>query len=402
MAAGPLNGIVVLDLSRALAGPSAAMYLGDLGARVIKIEAPGHGDDSRSWGPPFLGEDGAESSYFMSVNRNKESAVVDLKSAEGKQIIRRLITRADVLIENFRPGGRDKLGLSDDALLDLNPRLVVLSITGFGHDGPEGQRPGYDQIAQGETGLMSLTGDADGEPTRIGVPICDVLAGLHGFAGVNAALVERERTGRGSIVRTSLLAAGISAHTFQGSKWTTSGEVGGRTGNQHPQIAPYGSYSCADGSVQLAVGSEALWRAFAPHVDLTDDDPRFANNRLRVANRDMLIAHIERAFASRSRADILEAMAKAGVPAGAIRTLDEVYTWDQAISQGMVIDVEHSTAGVVRLPGPPIRIESLAHEPMTRQTHDAPPVLGEHTDAVLRWLDAEQSIGELVEASLSH
>lgn len=387
MANGPLAGVLVLDLSRALAGPSAAMYLGDMGARVIKVEAPGHGDDSRSWGPPFLGHNGAESSYYMSVNRNKESVALDLKSVEGKKTIRALIAHADVLIENFRPGGRDKLGLSDQALLELNPRLVVLSITGFGHDGPEGNRPGYDQIAQGETGLMSLTGDPDGEATRIGVPICDVLAGVHGFAGVNAALVQRERTGRGCIVRTSLLAAGVSTHTFQGSKWTTSGEVAGRTGNQHPQIAPYGSYSCADGFVQLAVGSEALWRVFAPLVGLEYDDPRFADNRLRVANRAQLTAAVEQAFAVRPRADILRAMDQAGVPAGAIRTLDEVYTWDQTISQGLVIDVDHSTAGTVRLPGPPIRIESLENEPMLRESHQAPPVLGEHTEAVLRWLD---------------
>ena len=338
MTVGPLSDILVLDLSRALAGPIAAMMLGDLGARVIKVEAPGTGDDSRTWGPPFVGPaDDPQSSYFMSANRNKESIVLDLKSEHGKDALRRLIRRADVLIENLRPGAFDRLGFAADVLEELNPRLITLSITGFGHDGPEGSRAGYDQIAQGEAGLMSVTGDPDGEPTRIGVPIADVLAGVHGATGVSAALASREKTGKGMVVRTSLLAAAISAHTFQGTKWTVGEQVAQRSGNHHPQIAPYGSFRCADGYVQIAVGSEAIWAKFAPVAGLSAQDPRFAVNRDRVAAREALIATIEADFADRTRVDVLAALEAAGVPAGSIRTIDEVYEWEQTRSQGLLL-----------------------------------------------------------------
>jgi len=223
---GPLDGVVVVDLSRALAGPHAAMMLGDLGARVIKVESPDGGDDTRSWGPPFMpGSDGQEhSTYFLSCNRNKESIVLDLKSDDGRDTLAALVGRADVLVENFRPGVLDRLGFSVKRLHELNPRMVVLSITGFGHDGPEGSRAGYDQIAQGEAGLMSLTGAPD-EPTRVGVPIGDVLAGMYGAYGVLAALHERGRTGQGRVVRTSLLAAIVGVHAFQGTRCTVAGEV---------------------------------------------------------------------------------------------------------------------------------------------------------------------------------
>jgi crotonobetainyl-CoA:carnitine CoA-transferase CaiB-like acyl-CoA transferase len=232
---GPLNDILVIDLSRALAGPHAAMMLGDMGARVIKIEHPKGGDDSRSWGPPFVGPDQArESTYFLSCNRNKESVTLDLKSEQGRDTLGRLVARADVLVENFRPGVLDRMGFTTEHLHELNPALVVLSITGFGHDGPEGQRAGYDQIAQGEAGLMSLTGSAPGEPTRVGLPIGDLLAGMYGAYGVVSALHERHRTGRGRVVRTSLLASIVGVHAFQGTRWTVAGEVPHASGNHHP------------------------------------------------------------------------------------------------------------------------------------------------------------------------
>lgn len=384
---GPLAGIVVIDLSRALAGPIAAMNLGDLGARVIKVEAPGAGDDSRTWGPPFIGE-GAErvSTYFLSANRNKESITLDLKSDEGLGTLVRLLRRADVLIENFRPGVMDRLGLSNDHLADINPGLVVLSITGFGHDGPEGGRAGYDQIAQGEAGLMSLTGPDPEHPTRIGVPIADVLAGIHGTYGVCAALVGRQRTGRGTVVRTSLLAAAVSAHTFQGTLWTVGGQVARAQGNHHPAIAPYGSFHCADGSVQVAVGSDALWRRFAPVARLDPDDPRFHDAAGRLSRREELIEEIERSFQDRDRDTLLTELAAAGVPSGAIRSLDEVYTWDQTRSQGLLLEVEHA-AGTIELPGPALRLESLHGGDLTRARHDPPPVLGQHQSSVLAWLD---------------
>ncbi|TQC50089.1 CoA transferase [Rhodococcus sp. WS4] len=396
MTVGPLNDILVLDLSRALAGPIAAMMLGDLGARVIKVEAPGTGDDSRTWGPPFVGpQDDPQSSYFMSANRNKESIVLDLKSEHGKDALRRLIRRADVLIENLRPGAFDRLGFAAEVLEELNPRLITLSITGFGHDGPEGSRAGYDQIAQGEAGLMSVTGDPTGEPTRIGIPIADVLAGVHGATGVSAALASREKTGKGMVVRTSLLAAAISAHTFQGTKWTVGGQVAQRSGNHHPQIAPYGSFRCADGFVQVAVGSESIWAKFAPVAGLSTDDPRFTVNRDRVANRDQLIAAIEADFTNRSRAEVLAALGAAGVPAGSIRTIDEVYEWEQTRSQGLLLEVEHPVVGPVQLPGPSLRMETAGGQSLVRADHAPPPVLGQHTEQILEWIGTSDVVDPL-------
>ena len=280
---GPLDGVVVVDLSRALAGPHAAMMLGDLGARVIKVEAPGTGDDTRGWGPPFVTPpDGGEreSTYFLSCNRNKESITLDLKTEDGADTLARLVRHADVLVENFRTGVLDRLGFGMPRLTELNPRLVILSITGFGHDGPEGGRPGYDQIAQGESGIMSVTGPIGGEPTRVGVPIGDLLAGMYGAYGVVAALHERERTGRGRIVRTSLLAALVGVHALYGTMYTAAGIVPTTAGAHHASICPYGLFRCKDGVVQVAVGSEALWRAFAPAFGL--DRPQWTTNADRV------------------------------------------------------------------------------------------------------------------------
>src|SRR4051794_10786537 len=294
---GPLSGVLVLDLTRALAGPHAGMMLGDLGARVIKVETPRGGDDSRGWGPPFAGEgQQRESTYFMSANRNKESITLDLKEDRDKQVLTALVRRADVLLENFRVGVLDRLGFSVERLHGLNPRLVVLSITGFGHDGPEATRAGYDQIAQGEGGLMSITGTE--QPTKVGVPIADLVAGMYGAYGVLAALHERALTGRGRVVRTSLLAGMVGVHAYQGTRWTVGGEVPGLAGDHHPSIAPYGMFETATAPVQIACGSENLWRALCGAFGWDADDPRFATNPLRVANRDALIAQIEEHFAS--------------------------------------------------------------------------------------------------------
>ena len=296
---GPLDDVVVVDLSRALAGPHATMMLGDLGARVVKVEVPGRGDDTRGWGPPFVGEEDArESTYFLSANRNKESIALDLKADGDRATLLELVDRADVLVENFRPGVLDRLGLGVDTLLERNPRLVVLSITGFGHDGPEGGRAGYDQIAQGEAGLMSLTGSGPDDPQRVGVPIGDLLAGIYGAYGVLAALHERHTTGVGQVVRTSLLAAVTGVHAFQGTRWTVAGEVGHAQGNHHPSIAPYGLFRCRDGAVQIAVGSEALWQKFCLAFGLDADAEGLRSNPERVARRDEVITLVETAFAS--------------------------------------------------------------------------------------------------------
>ena len=385
--AGPLAGYLVVDLTRALAGPHAGMMLGDLGARVIKIETPGTGDDSRGWGPPFVGPpDELVSTYFLSCNRNKESVTADLKTDEGRDVLTRLVRRADVLLENFRPGVLDRLGFGPARLQELNPRLVVLSITGFGHDGPEAGRAGYDQIAQGEAGLMSMTGPP-GEPTRVGLPIGDLLAGMYGAFGVLAALLERERTGRGAVVRTSLLAAIVGVHAFQGTRWTVAHEVPEGPGNHHPSIAPYGLFHAADGPIQIAVGSEAQWQVFAPVVGLDPDDPKYATNRDRVAHRDSLLAAIDAALAAEPATTWLTRLDSLGVPAGRVRSLDEVYEWEQTRSQGLVISVDHPVLGRIDLPGPPLRFDDRSSSGPA--AHVPPPTLGQHDAKIRAWLDIE-------------
>jgi len=396
-AQGPLTGTLVVDLSRALAGPHATMMLGDLGARVIKIEAPGHGDDTRGWGPPFVhprdaaeGE-GRESTYFLSTNRNKESITLNLKADDDRAVLLELVRRADVLVENFRTGVLDRLGLGFATLHELNPRLVILSITGFGHDGPEGGRAGYDQIAQGEAGLMSLTGSGPDDPQKVGTPIADLLAGMYGAYGVLAALVERGRTGVGTVVRTSLLSAVVGVHAFQSTRWTVAGEVGRAQGNHHASIAPYGLFHCADGSVQIAVGSESLWRKFCAGFDLDPAEPGFATNGDRVTNRDWLIARIEQVFAGWKALDLLARLDEIGIPAGKVRTIDEVYAWEQARSQGLVIDVDHRTLGRLQLAGPPLRFFDTGGQEVTRTAHSAPPTLDGDGTAVREWLAQDQS-----------
>jgi crotonobetainyl-CoA:carnitine CoA-transferase CaiB-like acyl-CoA transferase len=383
---GPLAGVVVLDLSRALAGPHAGMMLGDLGARVIKVETPGTGDDTRGWGPPFVGEpDALESTYFLSCNRNKESIALDLKASGDREVLDALILDADVLIENFRTGVMERLGYSNDRLLELNPRLVILSITGFGHDGPEGGRPGYDQIAQGEAGIMSITGSGPDDPQRVGVPIGDLLSGIYGAYGVVAALHERTATGHGGVVRTSLLSALVGVHAFQGTRQTVAGETPRAQGNHHPSIAPYGLFACADGAVQISVGSPQLWQRFCERFAVDPLREGIATNAERVANRAAVIAIVEEAFSAYDADTLLRVLDEAGIPAGKVRTLDEVYAWDQVASQGLLVDVDHSVLGPVTLPGPPLRFfgtEGNAEDEVTFRAHRAPPTLDEHGDAI--------------------
>jgi crotonobetainyl-CoA:carnitine CoA-transferase CaiB-like acyl-CoA transferase len=393
---GPLTGTLVVDLSRALAGPHATMMFGDLGARVIKVETPRGGDDTRGWGPPFVQPRGSddeasrESTYFLSANRNKESITLDLKADDDRQVLLDLVRHADVLVENFRTGVLERLGLGIDTLHELNPGLVILSITGFGHDGPEGGRAGYDQIAQGEAGLMSLTGSNPDDPQKVGTPIADLLAGMYGAYGVLAALLERAHTGVGKVVRTSLLSAVVGVHGFQSTRWTVAGQVGRAQGNHHASIAPYGLFHCADGFVQIAVGSEGLWRRFCAGFDLDPATPGLETNGQRVAERDRLIGIIEGVFAGWKAADLLVRLDEIGVPAGKVRTLDEVYAWEQTRSQGLVIEVEHSTLGRLELAGPPLRFFDADGHEVTRTTHTAPPTLDGDGAAVRAWL-AEKS-----------
>lgn len=376
---GPLAGLRVVDLTRALSGPYATLMLADAGAEVLKVERPGAGDDSRGWGPPFVGPDDApESSYFLSVNRSKRSVVLDLKQDDEVARLRELLADADVLVENFRPGVMERLGLGVEELEELNPRLIVLSITGFGEGGPDGDRSGFDQIIQGEAGLMGITGPVGGQPTKFGVPITDVLSGMFGAYGVVAALHERERTGRGQRVTTSLLASAVAVHAYQGTRWTIGGEVPQPGGNRHPTIAPYGAFTCRDGWINVAVGSEGLWRRFAPLVGLDVDDPRYTTNRVRVANWDELEADINARLIEGSVEEWMARFGEAGIPAGRIATMDEVYASPQLEHLGLIDRVEHPSAGHLELPGAPVRWSRSGRRPP-----QPPPRLGEHTDEVL-------------------
>jgi crotonobetainyl-CoA:carnitine CoA-transferase CaiB-like acyl-CoA transferase len=384
---GPLADITVLDLTRALAGPHASMMLGDLGARVIKVESPG-GDDTRSWGPPFVGPDtdvGRISTYFLSCNRNKESVVLDLKDAAGQRALRTLIAHSDVLIENFRPGTLDRLGFTVESIAEINPRLITLSISGFGHDGPEGGKPGYDQIAQGEAGLMSITGPDADHPTKSGVPIADLLAGMYGAYGILAALHERQSTGLGRVIRTSLLAAVIGVHAFQGTRWLVGGELPEADGPHHPSICPYGLFRSSDGIIQIAVGSEGLWKKFAPAFDISPSAPGFATNRERVKNSFAVRKAVENAFASESTADLRTKLTDLGIPNGEVRNLQQTYDWAQTRSQGLVVTVDHPILGPIELPGPPLRFFDQTGSEWKRE-HTAPPLFGVDTETVLEWI----------------
>jgi formyl-CoA transferase len=367
------------------------MLLGDLGAHVIKVESIDTGDETRSWGP-FAQSDDSDpvSTYFLSCNRNKDSIGLDLKSSADAETLAELIRNADVLVENFRPGVLGRLGFSAERLAELNPRLVILSISGFGHDGPEAERAGYDQIAQGEAGLMSLTGADSDHPQRVGVPIGDLTAGIYGAFGVLAALRERDRTGRGQLVRTSLLAALVGIHAFQGAAWTVAGHIGRAQGNRHPSIAPYGAFHCANGIVQIACGNEAMWRRMCAEFGLDPDESDFKTNSSRIEHVEALTERLEQRFACLDTETLLAHLGAAGVPAGRIRSLDEVYDWEQTRSQRLIVNVDHATLGAIDLPGMVLRTFEMSPDgdiaESTRLEHRAPPLLDAAGRAIRDWL----------------
>jgi len=383
---GALTGLTVLDLTRVLSGPFATMTLADLGADVVKIEQPGTGDDTRQWGPPFQGD---EAAYFLSVNRNKRSLAVDLKLTDGLALVRDLARRADVVVENFRPGTAARLGLGYDDLSADNPGLVYASISGYGQTGPDSHRAGYDAIAQARSGIMSVTGEADGPPVRVGVSSADLVAGMWAVIGILAALRERDRSGQGQWVDISLLDGSVSWLTYVAAGYFATGTRPPRYGSAHPTIAPYQGFATKDGELMLAVGNDAIWRRFAPVAGLDDlvDDPRFATNPLRVSHRDELLPLVADAMASRTSAQWVEVLDAAGVPVGPIQTVDEVVTDPQVLARGMVGEVEHPTAGTLRTIGCPVRLTATPP-----QVRTAPPLLGQHTDDVLAELgvDAER------------
>jgi crotonobetainyl-CoA:carnitine CoA-transferase CaiB-like acyl-CoA transferase len=386
----PLEGITVLDLTRVLSGPYCTMLLADMGARVIKIEQPGKCDDTRAWGPPFLQ---GESAYFLSINRNKESVTLDFKHPDGRALLDRLIARADVLVENFRPGTLAKLGLDYASLAARHPRLVYCSVSGFGQTGPRRQEPGYDAIMQAEGGLMSITGSAEGPPYRLGVAIVDIVSGMFAAYGVSMALFSRERSGRGQEVDVAMLDAVTSLLTYQAESYFTTGAVPARLGNRHPSIVPYETFSAADGDFVLAVGNDGHWQKFCSVAGL-DEDPRFATNRQRVTQYDELRALVAARLRTRPRQFWIERLTAAGVPCGSVRNLQELFDDAQIQARAMIARVEHDRIGPLQVLGVPVK---LSDTPGAVRT--PPPRLGQHTDVVLQ---GDLGVGADTLAALRH
>jgi formyl-CoA transferase len=381
---GPLDGVRVLDLTRVLAGPYCTMFLGDLGAEIVKVEQPGVGDDTRGWGPPFTG---GESAYFLCVNRNKKSVTIDLKSADGATLVRRLAANADVLIENFLPGTMERFGLGEENLRATNPKLIYASLTGFGADGPMCDFPGYDLIVQAWGGLMSITGMPDGDPTKVGVAIIDLVAGLMLGKSITAALFAREKIGVGQRIDTSLLEAEVATLINAGSNYLIGGKVPGRWGNAHPTIVPYQSFQTADSYLVIGVASEGIWRRFCQAIGKIElaDDPRFAKNANRVENRAALITILTEMFRSRNNETWLRLLNEAEVPCAPIQTIDQVFAAPQVQHRDMLVEVEHPTAGTVRMAGIPVKFSATP-----ASVRLPPPLLGQHTEEVLKsWLGTD-------------
>ena len=374
----PLEGVRVLDLSRVLAGPYATMMLADLGADVLKVEHPERGDDTRHWGPPFVG---GESAYFLSVNRNKRSMGVDLKSAEGLEKVKKLATSADVLIENMRRGALEKLGLGYEGLKEVNPGLVYCSITGFG-PGEDEERPGYDFLVQARGGIMEITGFPDGEPTKVGVAIADMVCGLQAAMAVLAALHRRGATGEGMRIEVPLFESQLSWLANRAQEYLVSGEETGRMGNAHPSIVPYQTFDASDKKIALAVGNDAqfgnLCKALGREELATDE--RFARNPDRVANREELVALLQEEFSKKTADEWVEEVRGAGVPIGPVNTLADVFSDGHVLSSDVLQDVEHPAAGTLKLLASPILVDG-ERLPIRRP----PPTLGQHTDQAGEW-----------------
>jgi formyl-CoA transferase len=375
--AGPLKGVRVLDLSRVLAGPFCAMILGDLGAEVIKVERPGVGDETRAWGPPYVG---GESAYYLCANRNKKSITLNLKTEEGRRILRELILRSDVVIENFRTGTMEGWGLGYEDLKPLYPGLIYCKITGYGSEGPARDRPGYDFILQAESGWMSITGPVEGPPFKVGVAVVDVVTALFAAIAILAALAERSRSGHGQKVEISLLECALASLVNVASNYLVSGVPPRRYGNAHPNIVPYEAFETADGYIVIAVGNDSQFRALCECIGRAElaEDPRFATNSQRVMNRDLLIPILREIIRRRSTQEWLRALLPAGVPAGAVRTIPEALSDPQAQALNMVVEVPHPRAGRIRMIRSPL---NFSRTPVAIIRH--PPILGEHTQEVL-------------------
>ena len=378
---GPLDGVRVLDLTRVVAGPYCSMFLGDLGAEVIKVEQPGLGDDTRGWGPPFAG---GESAYYLCINRNKKSLTLDLKSKRAVELLRELVKSADVIIENFRPGTMERLGLGEKELRALNPRLIFASLTGFGADGPMSDWPGYDLIVQAWGGLMSITGTPDGEPVKVGVAIIDLVAGLMLGNAITAALFAREKSGVGQRIDTSLLEAEIASLINVGSNYLIGGTVPARWGNAHPNIVPYQNFKTADGYLVIGVASEVIWKRFCQAIGRSEltDDRRFADNSKRVQNRAELVSLLSEMFLKRNNQAWFDRLTAAEVPCAPVQSIDQVFQAPQVLHRDMLMEVEHPTAGKVRMAGMPVKFSLTP-----ASVRLPPPLLGQHNTEILKsWL----------------
>lgn len=394
---GPLTGIRVIDLSRVLAGPFCSMNLGDMGADVLKVERPDGGDDTRSFGPPFVNE---VSTYYLSINRNKRSIAIDLKHEDGKAVLWKLIESADVLLENFRPGTLDRLGFDYETCLQRNPRLVYCSISAFGHAGdPEWSRkPGYDLIIQGMGGIPSITGPQDGGPSKVGASIADIVSGMNAFTGILLALLARHGTGKGQKVDTSMLDGQVSLLTYLATAWLNTEKVPPRMGNRHLSIAPYSTFNAQDGWLNIAVANQRLWARFCTVLGRPEleSDPRFATNADRVQNVNELEAQIEECLVHDSVANWTNRFGDQGIPAGPVLTIDQVLSHAQLIARNMVTSFEHPQAGTVRATGIPHRLEDTPGS-----IRRPPPCLGEHTREILEEVGyATEVIDQLYESSV--
>ncbi len=388
----PLEGVRVLDLTRVLAGPYCTMMLGDLGADILKVERPGSGDDVRAWGPPFA--PGGESAYFLCVNRNKRSLTIDLKATRGRDLVRELARRCDVLAENFKTGTLDEMGIGYDALRSLNSGLIYCSITGFGTTGPYADLPGYDLIAQAMGGIMSITGAVDGEPMKVGVPIVDITTGMFAAVAILAALRVKEKTGRGQRIDMALLDSQIAWLGNVASNYLIGGQPPRRLANAHPNITPYEVYPTKDGYVALAVGNEGQWRRFCQVAEAPRlaEDPLFRTNADRVRNREKLVPHLKEVMRGRTSQEWMDLLRKDEIPCGPIQTVDRALNDPQVQARGMVVEARHPTAGPIKLVGSPLKLSDTP--PAVRLP---PPTLGQHTDEVLREVLglAPQAIAEL-------
>ena len=376
--AGPLEGITVIDFTRVLSGPYCTMQLGDMGARVIKIEQPGKGDDTRAWGPPFVGR---ESAYFLSINRNKESLTLDLKHPSARRILDALLAKADIVVENFRPGTMERLSLGYEQLAERYPRLVYCSISGFGQTGPRRKEAGYDAVMQAEGGLMSITGAAGGPAYRLGVAISDIVAGMFAVQGIAFALFARERTGKGQRVDIGMLETTAALLTYQAGIYFATGSTPGRMGNRHPTIVPYETFEAADGEFVIAVGNDEQWKRFCGVLGAEDlkADERFATNRGRITHYDTLRPQLAERLRTRPRGEWVAALKSAGVPCGSVRSVAEVLTDPHLEARDMIQQLEHAAAGAIRVMGVPIKLSETQGA-----VRIPPPALGEHTDNILR------------------